>query len=165
MYLHQTKLALWRFHGIKGWWRYITFRGSVSQGECASRWRHIDIGDTKNAVATKGRLVVFKTCITHMKLKVAVCKCSLFEWNINTLMIWWDHMWSTYFICFTIIILMLHIDVFLNLMILPCFHNFFSHHTFMVQIHDLMNVFIFNWFYHHYWMSNNLISCHFCCWV
>ena len=90
----------------------------------------------KVGVAAKQRSVVFKSCINIMKMKVSFCKRSLVQWNIYTVMILWDHMWSTLnvFIGFTVTILVLHIDVFLKLIVLHCFYYYFSHQTFTVHI-------------------------------
>ena len=47
---------------------------------------------------------------------------------------------------------MLHIDVFMHILILHCFHDYFSNQIFLVYIDDPINMFRFYELYHHYWM-------------
>ena len=59
------------------------------------------------------------------------------------------------FSAFTIIILMLHIDVFMKVMMFQCSYDYFSNQTCLVYIDDLMKMMIFYWFYHHYWIVHH----------
>ena len=51
-------------------------------------------------------------------------------------------------------ILMLHIDMFMQSLILHWFYECCSHQTFMVHIDDLVNMLIFIWF-HDYWIVHH----------
>ena len=63
---------------------------------------------------------------------------------------------SEYSIALTIIILMLQVDDFMNSLISDCFYHYFLNHHFMAQIHTLMQLWIFCWFYHHPWMVQGM---------
>ena len=67
-----------------------------------------------------------------------------------------------YIIAFTIIVLRVQVGDFMEFLILHCFYHYFFNHCFMVQIHKLMKLLIFRWFYDHHWMVWHMTFMTFC---